>query len=336
MTQFRFWGPLVGGVALSLGCGGSTVNPVGGGPGGAAGSYPNGVGGADSSSNGPCSGGADSNSGGADSSAGGACANSGGSNPYGSGGADSNPGGADSNSGGAPFCVPGECAGGPSGGADSGPTLADVAGTWTGYVENYHFADSSDVIKLVLDGKGTGQLTVGASLAPAPPKNFDVGYPPALTPSPGPGASPQIFVGLLPGFSFTLRGVSLVASRIQFDVSGSELSATWCQHQMPYNDNQGHFTCETNGYSETLDGVCSTTDPATMKDVVTDCGKLALCGSGSPCSCTAKACAADPTMSLVHFDIRLGLLKVDSSDANGSAAGLDASVHNVYLTRGPI
>jgi hypothetical protein len=41
-------------------------------------------------------------------------------------------------------------------------------------------------------------------------------------------------------------------------------------------------------------------------------------------------------MSLVHFDIRLGLLKVDSSDANGSAAGLDASVHNVYLTRGPI
>jgi hypothetical protein len=301
MIPIRFWGPLAGGLALSLGCGGSTVNPVGGGPRGGAN-----AGGADSNdvSGAPGVGGADSSvTGGAS----------------GVGGADSNGvAGADSN------CVTVSMAGAPS-----NPNC-QAAHTWTGYVENYHFADMSDAIKLVLDSNLAGHLTVGDSPAPAPPKDFDVGYPPALTPSPVPGVTTP-FAGLLPGFSFTLRNVSLVAARLQFDVSGSELVALWCQHQAPYTDNQGHYWCGPFGYSETLDGVCSTTDPTTTKNVPIDCGIISLCdNSSSPCACTAKACAADPAVSLVHFDLRLG-----GENANGSAAGLDASVHNVYLTYGP-
>ena len=74
-----------------------------------------------------------------------------------------------------------------------------------------------------------------------------------------------------------------------------------------------------------------------MKDMPTDCGKLSLCRGGlndkgglvnSPCACTATACAADPAFGVVHFDLRL-----DLANAAGSAAGLDASLHNAYLTQ---
>jgi hypothetical protein len=301
MTQIRFWGPLVGGLALSLGCGGSTVNPVSGGPSAGAnagGADSNGVSGADSSitAGAPGASGVDSSvTAGAPGAAGPDCK-----------------AGADSNG---------------IAGAPSNPAC-QVVGTWTGYVENYHFADKSDAIKLVLsDSSLAGQLTVGDSPAPAPPTDFDVGYPPALTPVPG--GQVGVFVGLAPGFSFTLRSVSLTgsfsASRLQFDVLGSELSAIWCQHQVSYSEdtNQGQYTCVP-GIGENNNGVCSTTDPVTMKSVPLDCGKLALC---STCACTAKACAADPAFGLVHFDLRF-----DGVNFAGSAAGLDADLHNVYLT----
>jgi hypothetical protein len=303
MTRIRFWGPLVGGLALSLGCGGSAVNPIGGGPkggAGAGGADSNGVSGADSND----IGGADSN------------------------GVSGAPGAAGGVAGADPNCATGAVAGAPS------DPACQVASTWSGYVENYHFADKSDAIKLVLDSKLAGHLTVGDSPAPAPPKDFDVGYPAALTPTPVPGGPLGVLVGLDPGFSFTLRSASLTGSfsnsRLQFDVSGSELSAVWCQHQTPYSDNQGHYTCVPNGYGVDNDGVCSTTDPVTMKDVPLDCGKLELCNLGSQCACTAKACAADPAVSLVHFDLRF-----DGAKFAGSAAGLDADLHNVYLTYNP-
>lgn len=64
-------------------------------------------------------------------------------------------------------------------GGSAGVSGSQLVGTWSGYVENYKFADQTDAITLTItNAQGAGQLAVGTAAPPPPPTDPSVGYPP--------------------------------------------------------------------------------------------------------------------------------------------------------------
>jgi len=207
---------------------------------------------------------------------------------------------------------------------DDPDLVAQLAGTWTGYIENYEFRDQSDAVSLVLNSDGTGQITFGSSPPPAPATDPDVGY---LTQTDNPSLPPS---GLIPGFPFTIRSVQLRDSRLQFDTKSTEPWKHWCELQTSFADetNPGFFECVHNWGFYSSNNVCTQTDPNTMQQFKVDCGKLQLCSLGAICECRAEGCTVSPLGGGTHFDLSLNVPK-----SSGSVAGLDGSVHNVHLTK---
>jgi len=199
-----------------------------------------------------------------------------------------------------------------------------IAGTWTGYIENFEFRDQSDAVTLVLNSDGTGQITFGSSPPPAPATDPEVGY---LVETDNPSHS---YSGPIPGFPFTLHGVQLRDSRLQFDTVSTEPWKHWCELQTSFADevNPGFFACAHNWGFYRSNDVCSQTDPNTMQQIIVDCGKLQLCSPGAVCECSAEGCTVGTLGGGTHFDLSLNVPKSD-----GSVAGLDGSVHNVHLTK---
>jgi hypothetical protein len=232
--------------------------------------------------------------------------------------------------------------GGTAGAGGEAGVLADISGTWKGYVENYSFRDKSDAITLrIVSGPNgiTGHATFGMSPQPPPVTNPTVGYPPGfgyppefepdLT-SPYPG-----FASPYPGFAFTIEEASLGGSRLQFDISTGEMWKTWCEAQVPIaspiagGTNAGSYSygC-TRNWATNYGATCAQLDPMTMDWIPLDCGTARLCAPGSVCQCTAKACGVI-LRGGIHFDVNVTLPKAD-----GSVSGLDTNLHNIYLTKG--
>ena len=201
--------------------------------------------------------------------------------------------------------------------------LADISGTWKGYVENYTFRDKSNAITLrIVSGPNgiTGHATFGMSPLTPRVTNPTVGYPP--------GIDPDLTVAY-PGFPFTMEEASLEGSRLQFDISRAEIWKTWCEAQAPIADemNVGSYGCAHN-WATNYGATCSQLDPMTMQWVPIDCGRLRLCAPGSLCQCTAKACGVI-LRGGIHFDVNVNVPMAD-----GSVSGLDTDLHNIHLTQG--
>jgi hypothetical protein len=214
-------------------------------------------------------------------------------------------------------------------GSDGTPQ-SDLSGTWTGYVENFDFNDGSDAVTLAIGiGLLGGHATFGHWPAPKPPTDPNVGYPPGLQISPGPGTLdlPNPY----PGFQFTLVNTSFDGQRLRFDISPMELWNVWCEMQTPILDDanaaMAYFCAHNWGFIAGSQG-CSQRDPMTQQTVPLNCGQLALCGINSGvCVCTAKGCMGNLDAT-IHFDLLIAELNAD-----GSVRGFDSDVHNVHLTK---
>jgi hypothetical protein len=198
-----------------------------------------------------------------------------------------------------------------------------ITGTWTGYVESYHFASGSDglTLALVSDGKGNVAGTIAFGGGPPPPvaTNPDVAEPPA---SDTYGTRPLPVVEALP---FVLRNVTVSAARLQFGVTSRDAWKHFCEIQTKtYLASDGSYSC--------LPGVSAVTGPTcTLNTVGTptpvDCGKLELCSS-DVCSCTATGCTESSHSPIdVDFDVALS-----NGTASGSTTGRLGD-KNVHLTR---
>lgn len=205
------------------------------------------------------------------------------------------------------------------GGGTPDPSLA---GTWSGYIENYYFPSQSDSVVLVVEtGVPTGHAVFGSGTAPPPATDGNVGYPPNLTAS---GGSAGYYV--YEGFEYTMRLGNVTDARVRFKLSTSELWSSWCPLETPYDWGGGNYGCVPNwGWSS--DGqTCLQTDPQSGAVTSRDCTLLTLCTSSSVCSCTATACSAN-----LQDDIQFDLHHLNDA-LDGSIAGTLGD-HNVHLMR---
>ena len=223
--------------------------------------------------------------------------------------------------------------GAPGGGATSGsvagagavdPALAaQLAGTWTGYVENFTFSDQSSALAVTFDTNAVGHASLGDSPTLPPPTDPNVGYPPSLEAIAATefGQPPEAY----PGFALTIQNLSLQESRLQFDLFAVEQWAQWCQLQTPIaaEMDPGVYLC-VHDWGVNVQSACFQFEPMTGEHVPIDCGKLKLCKS--VCVCTADACSVTSAGTPVHFDLNLNLPRADGS------ATLDG-LHNVHLTK---
>lgn len=211
---------------------------------------------------------------------------------------------------------------GATGGSGGSGAAAELVGKWTGYVESYTFADSTDTVTVTIaNSQLEGSVAFGEAPAPPPPTDPNVGYPPGSDAGVGPQQGPFV------GFAYTIFTPSFDGERLQFDVSPNELWRLWCEMQTPIADeaNPGAYGCLPNWGFESGPGGCFQTNPQTQQKVQVDCGKLVLCSMGSPCKCTAEGCSA-ALAGAIHFDLSVAVPKADGSV---SLSG----VHNVHLKK---
>lgn len=211
---------------------------------------------------------------------------------------------------------------------------AQLAGTWTGYVEGHKFGpDGSSQVVVVLssDGSSTSQVRFGDSPLIAPATDPELGYPTEYEYSPQGGYPSQSVTarGPVPGFEFTARAGSVEASRLQFDVLLSEVWTHWCELQRPVEVQSGSYNCVPDWGFLMLGSSCAQINPQTQQFVIINCAKLDLCDTVRICACTAQGCSLAPgsTVGAAHFD-----LNVDGDKADGSVVGLPDG-HNVHLTK---
>jgi len=245
------------------------------------------------------------------------------------------------------------------GGVDAGPPASDDSGTpptvdagvdvpdtgspgptqsWTGYIENYHFASGSDAIRISFapdsSGNVVGTVTLGTGTPPPPATDPNVGYPADLL-----KASPDITIAsrsyIAEGFGYSMRAGTLTAGRLRFGVDTSELWNGWCALQTPVPP-QGmcdepvcKSLCMPNWASMTGPNGCGLLNPATDLYEPVDCGKLALCGAWGVCICEASGCYVQDGGIKFMFDFAL-----PSDLGSGSVVGQFGD-HNVHLTKDP-
>jgi hypothetical protein len=194
--------------------------------------------------------------------------------------------------------------------------------SWTGYIENYHFASGSDAIKLTLANDPSGQLAgsvvFGSGTPPAPATDPNVGYPPGFSMS-------SIIAEPTEGFSFAITSGSLVSNRLRFAINGFQLWEGWCALQPAPTD--GSDMCVPNWGGGSDGDACYQVDPAGTR-VAVDCGKVSLCFMNRVCACSPAGCVANAGME-VTFD----MFEVDGT-ASGSVAG-NIGEHNVHFTKDP-
>jgi hypothetical protein len=212
-----------------------------------------------------------------------------------------------------------------------------LSGVYKGYIESFMFADASDTVVMTLTfaagGAVTGTVLFGDAPVLAPPTDPSVGYPPGYSQSLG-------STSLLEGFEFTLLQGTYTAPRLQLQVAPQELWQKWCQIQTTiypqYDSAPGGacgpltgYGCLPNAATMMSANGCSWSS-CQQPSTPIDCGKLQLCGAGSPCSCTATSCTVQVgPMGGVSFDLQLVGGALDGSTAGIGSQG----VLNVHLTK---
>jgi hypothetical protein len=217
---------------------------------------------------------------------------------------------------------------------NGGPTQS-----WTGYVENYHFASGSDRIKLVFttdaSGKVTGTVTFGNVPAPPPATDPNVGYPL--------GAS-SYDDKILEGPAFTIRNGSLQSYRLRFAVDTSELWAGWCALQTPPSDgsdtcipnwsgrNDGQGQCVLFPPTSSFYGGDAGPDAWPAGTQFVDCAKMQLC-QDRICKCSPSGCTVsspDEIFSPFRFN---GSFDVFLANGTGSGSVTGFTERNVHLIK---
>jgi hypothetical protein len=199
-----------------------------------------------------------------------------------------------------------------------------VAGSWTGYLENFsELPSGSDSVTIELqpgpDGAAIGWVSFGAGAPPPPATDGERGYPPDH--SLGFGSNPPLVVE---GIRYTVREARWQDRRLRFSVATREVWNDWCklQKSFPLDARNEEFACIPN------DGF-TWGDQCKVGDVPIDCGKLGLCMLGrSVCQCDAAGCQFDTSSARVQFDLALD---GNSGMGSGSVAGF-SQFHNVRLT----
>jgi len=151
----------------------------------------------------------------------------------------------------------------------------------------------------------SGNVVFGAGTPPAP--EAGVSYPQGLDY----GLSISQELPPVEGFAYELaeevRDFGSEADEfasLTYDQFGA--FAQWCPLQEPRANSDDHYTClGFDGYGGTLtdDGyVCSGTRPDGSR-VNVDCNMVALCGQGTPCSCSAGGCSQQPSPLLAFVEL---------------------------------
>ena len=201
-----------------------------------------------------------------------------------------------------------------------------LSGIYKGYIQSFMFPDGSDTVVMTLafatDGTITGTVLLGD--APLlPPTNPNVGYPPGF------GSGGTLAGVPLEGFNFTILQGTYTAPRVQLQIQSNEVWKQWCQIQTmiypKYNSAPNGACGGLLGYgclpnvAFSSGSTCSWSSCQEPANVSVDCGKLALCGAGSVCTCTATSCTVPlGPQGDISFDMVLS-----SGSLNGSERGID-------------
>jgi len=196
---------------------------------------------------------------------------------------------------------------------------ASVQGSWSGYIENYR-PDAADTVRITIsvapDGTPAGQATFGNGVAPPPPTDPALPWPPNYKTMLG---GPTF----LEGAAYTARDIKWESRRLKLALNLPEPWQPWCAllPAFPTGLEDPAYTCAIGIVGE-ADGTCSVpgiTGP-------TNCDKWSICLG--LCQCEASGChAAD------YFNVLLDIA-FDGSQADGSI-DLAGSRYNLRLTRDP-
>lgn len=186
-----------------------------------------------------------------------------------------------------------------------GASLTDYQGEWQGYAEAFHWADTTDLVRLKLDGQGNGVLEVGSPDATAP----NLAPPPSTTPDWKPEPS-----ALNPGFSYPVAGATVTSRRIRIATSTQIAWSDWCTTFPPIADVQspGNFRCAPNlGY------MWEAGDPAGCRLLDADRTPIDCAQVYCPevCACTETSCDARTENQDVQID---AALTTDGEELSGT------------------
>jgi hypothetical protein len=220
--------------------------------------------------------------------------------------------------------------------AATGPEVGPLgpSQTWTGYVENFMFPSGSDTlaVSVAADAQGNtvGTITLGHGTPPAPATDPNIGYPPSLEMSSlGLGLATAINF-YAEGYPYTFDQGTQTSQRLKFTAKLNQMWAGWCSLETEAGDS-GTCLPNTGGMSSGDGKSCAYGDPNHPgKYIPVDCGRFALCGFASVCTCTASGCSLNPSMgSIVSLDIA-----INGGAANGSLEGPFGN-QSVQLTKSP-
>lgn len=184
--------------------------------------------------------------------------------------------------------------------------VAEVAGTWKGYLESFTFPSGSDTITINIlapaGGFATANVVFGDVAAPPPPTDPDVAWPDEDI------VSHQT---ALEGWPYVAHNLSYESPRLRFTISRYSPWQDWCALQTPVPNPELGYACvpalairDTNGQLvHDAQGKCLlNTTPA----MPVDCAKAAPLCMGTPplCQCTMTECHAWE-IPAVTFDIAL-------------------------------
>jgi hypothetical protein len=207
--------------------------------------------------------------------------------------------------------------------------------TWTGYVENFMFPSGSDALTVTVaadaQGNTVGTITLGHGTPPAPATNPNIGYPPSLEMnSLGIGVLGDALDFYAEGYPYTFDQGALTSQRLKVTAKLNQLWAGWCSIETEAGDS-GTCLPNTGGMASGQGDACAYGDPNNPgKYIPVDCGKFALCGLASVCTCTASGCTLNSSMgSDVSLDIA-----INGGTANGSLEGPFGN-QTVQLTKSP-
>jgi len=201
---------------------------------------------------------------------------------------------------------------------------AGLAGTWTGYFENYKFPSSSDSFKLVIsqpaEQSGSIAVILGAEPPPPPPTDATMSWPLGAGGDPDAGADNAFSV--IEGFAYTAHEVVWSGQRLTFRIAPEEAMTVWCSLQTPYFvHSEGYYWCVPGVSGSQGNGMCYAQDspdpnnPDNVVHTLVPCAQYHQCGA---CACDATSCTGGKRRS-GSFDITF---------ASGSASGSGATPGN--------
>jgi hypothetical protein len=219
-------------------------------------------------------------------------------------------------------------------GHDAGPAatgpLSQGPTSWTGYIENYQFPSTSDVIRFTSTVDSAGQVMVtvllGNGTPPPPATDPNVAYPPGLATEGMMLDSASNYWS--EGFAYSMTSGTFQPQRLRFTINNYQLWSEWCALEKPID---GSDMCIPSwGNASCTQDQCSLRNPATGQMIQVDAGKFRLCQS-LVCACSTTACVHNLNRgTTASFD-----LAVIGPAADGSVVGLIGDRANVHFILDP-